>query len=101
MRYGGGEVSPRVLDKYTEGEKMTIRLSAPVTVRGEGTPALLEIAGENGDYVPAKAEIRGDSIVLSAEGIGYPVRARYAWTDYSDKVNLFGENGLPLEPFEL
>ena len=101
MLYGWGEVSPRALDKYTEGGKMTIRLSAPVMVRGGGTPALLEIAGENGDYVPAKAEIRGDSIVLSAEGIGYPVRARYAWTDYSDKVNLFGENGLPLEPFEL
>ena len=101
MLYGGGDISPRALDKYTDGRRMTIRLSAPVTVRGGGEPALLEIAEESGVYVPAQAEIRGDRIILGAEGITNPVRARYAWTDYSERVNLFGENGLPLEPFEL
>ena len=101
MLYGGGEVSPRALDKYTEDRTMTVRLSAPVTVCGGGEPALLEIAGEDGSYVPAEAEIRGDRLLLRAEGVSTPVRARYAWTDYSDRVNLFGLNGLPLEPFEM
>ncbi len=101
MLYGGGEVSPRALDKYTEGNQIIIRLSAPVIVRDGGTPALLEIAGEDNRYMPAQAEIREKRLILTSEGIDNPVQARYAWTDYSDKVNLFGENGLPLEPFEL
>ena len=73
----------------------------PVIVRGGGEANLLEIAGEDGIYRPAAAEVRGDRLVLHAEGTENPVCARYAWTDYSDRVNLFGENGLPLEPFEL
>ena len=101
MIYGGGEVSPRALDKYTEGSRLVIRLSAPVTARNGSEPALLEIAGGDGAYVPAKAEIRDKTIILSADGVTDPVRLRSACTDYSDRVNLFGENGLPLEPFEL
>jgi len=101
MLYGGGEVSPRALDKSTRDGTLTVRLSAPVTVRGGGEAALLEAAGEDGAFRPAKAEVLGDRLVLKAEGVKNPVRARYAWTDYSDRVNLFGENGLPLEPFDL
>ena len=52
-------------------------------------------------YVPAEAEIRGDRLILKAGGVSQPVHARYAWTDYSDRVNLFGKNGLPVEPFSL
>ena len=101
MLYGGGEVSPRALGKYTEGNRLTVCLSAPVTVKAGGEANLLEIAGEDGEYVPAKAEIRGDRLLLHADGLDYPVRARYAWTDWSDRVNLAGMNGLPLEPFAL
>lgn len=101
MLYGGGECSPRALGKYTEGNELTVCLSAPVRTRDGGAPALLEIAGEDGAFVPAAAEIRESALVLRAEGVAHPVRARYAWTDFSDRVNLFGENGLPLEPFVL
>ena len=51
--------------------------------------------------MPAGAEIRGDRLLLKADGVSRPIHARYAWTDYSNKVNLFGKNGLPLEPFAL
>ncbi|MBR6165939.1 MAG: hypothetical protein IKQ45_08450 [Clostridia bacterium] len=101
MLYGKGEVSPRARGKYTEGETLTVCLSAPVRIPEGGKACLLEIAGETGAYVPAEAEILGDRLRLRADGIRFPVRARYAWTDYSDRVNLFGENGLPLEPFDL
>ena len=99
MLYGGGEVSPRATGKGTDGSSLVIGLSAKVHTRDGKEPALLEIAGEDGQFVPAKAEIRGDTLRLSADGVGRPVSARYAWTDWSDAVNLFGENGLPLEPF--
>ncbi len=101
MMYGGGEVSPKAVGKRTDGDTLIVSLSAPVTVRGGGEPALLEIAEEQEDFVPAKAEIHGNSLVLRADGVRRPVRARYAWTDWSDRVNLFGVNGLPVEPFSL
>ena len=99
MLYGGGELSPRALGKYTEGSRMTVCLSAPVRTAGSEEANLLEIAGENGAYVPARAEVRGDRLLLSAARLDHPVRVRYAWTDWSDRVNLYGLNGLPLEPF--
>ena len=61
----------------------------------------MEIAGEDGAFVPAEAEIRGTELVLHSGLVSRPLHARYAWTDYSDRVNLFGRNGLPLEPFDL
>ena len=101
MLYGGGAVSPRALGKRTEGNMLIVSLSAPVKTKDGKAPNLLEIAGEDGQFVPARAEIRGNRLILEAEGVSRPVRARYAWTDYSCQVNLFGENGLPLEPFSL
>ena len=101
MLYGGGAVSPRALGKETEGNTLVIRLSALARTGDGKTPNLLEIAGEDGVFVPAKAEIRGSTLRLTADCISHPVYARYAWTDYSDKVNLLGENGLPLEPFSI
>jgi len=101
MLYGGGEVSPRALALRTEGNALAVSLSAPVGTKDGQDPALLEIAGDDGCYVPARAEIRGRELILSADGIEKPVCARYAWIDWSDRVNLSGENGLPLEPFRL
>jgi sialate O-acetylesterase len=101
MLYGGGEVSPRATGIAVEGNTMTVILSAPVKTKDGKDPNLLEVAGEDGQFVPARAEIRGNRLILEAEGVSRPVRARYAWTDYSCQVNLFGENGLPLEPFSL
>ena len=100
MLYGGGETSPRAESLRTQGDTLIISLSAQVTARG-GKPELLEIAGENGTFVPAEAEVRGSSLALRSGRVPRPVRARYAWTDYSGRVNLFGMNGLPLEPFDL
>ena len=59
------------------------------------------VLDRDGKFVPAEGEISGSTLRLKAEGIPHPVKARYAWTDWSDKVNLFGGNGLPLEPFSL
>ena len=101
MLYGGGAVSPRATGVFAEGKALTVRLTAPVTVRGGGEANLLEIAGADGRYVPAAAEIRGTELRLTAGETACPRKARYAWTDWSDRVNLFGENGLPLEPFDM
>ncbi|MBP3577356.1 MAG: sialate O-acetylesterase [Lachnospiraceae bacterium] len=57
-----------------------------------------EVAGPDGKFVPAKAEVRGSSVVLSSETVSVPVAARYMWIDYAE-VTLFGANGLPVAPF--
>jgi sialate O-acetylesterase len=48
--------------------------------------------------VPAQAEVRGDTIVVWAEGVEKPVAVRYGWKNYPE-VNLFNKNGLPATPF--
>ena len=67
------------------------------TVHGEEIKNF-ELAGADGKFVPARAEIRGSSIVLSSDRVTAPVAARYMWTDYAE-VTLFGANGLPVAPF--
>ena len=101
MLYGGGELSPRAVGLQPRDNTLVVSLSAPVHVPAGEKPALLEIAEEKGPWIPADAELRENCLVLQSEQCPRPARARYAWTDWSDRVNLFGENGLPLEPFDL
>ena len=56
------------------------------------------IAGADGKFVPAKAEIKGDKVIVSAEGVAEPKAVRYGWTNVPD-VNLFNKEGLPASPF--
>jgi sialate O-acetylesterase len=85
-----------VTAKSTCENVLTVELTHPV--RGE--PDLFEIAGEDGVYVSACAELEGRRIRLSAEGVAHPVKARYAFVNWA-KVHVFSENGLPLAPFVL
>ena len=101
MRGEGGAVSPRATGKYVNGNTVTVQLSAPVYPRDGKMPALMEIAGDDGRFVPARAVVSDDTLRLWSAEVKHPTAVRYAWTDYSDQVNLFGENGLPLEPFLL
>jgi sialate O-acetylesterase len=101
MLYGEGTEAPRAAGKEVNGSTITVRMTQPLRTRDGEAPALLEIAGADGRYVPARGEIRGCELRISAAGIPRPVSARYAWTDWSDRVNLCGENGLPAEPFLL
>jgi sialate O-acetylesterase len=56
------------------------------------------IAGADGKFLPAKAEIKGDKVVVSAEGVADPKAVRYGWDNVPD-VNLFNKEGLPASPF--
>ena len=56
------------------------------------------IAGADGKHVPAKAEIKGNNVIVSAEEVSEPKAVRYGWTNVPD-VNLFNQEGLPASPF--
>jgi len=70
-----------------------------------GTPPTLPIrptgfviAGRDGTYHPADAQICGDEVVLSSPDVPQPVAARYAWAGNPD-CNLYNSANLPAEPF--
>lgn len=59
-----------------------------------------EIADENGHYLQANAEVRGDTVAIWHDAIERPSAARYAYGAYPD-VTLYNEEGLPAEPFRI
>jgi sialate O-acetylesterase len=56
------------------------------------------IAGTDMKFVPAKAVIRGKTVVVSSEQVPSPVAVRYGWAPVPD-VNLVNAEGLPASPF--
>jgi sialate O-acetylesterase len=57
-----------------------------------------EIAGKDGKYVPAKAQIVGNEVVVSSPTITEPVSVRYCWHNGSE-ASLFNGVGLPASLF--
>ncbi len=57
-----------------------------------------ELADETGVFIPCKATISGENILLTAPEGFLPVHLRYFWSDYAD-VTLFGKNNIPVAPF--
>jgi len=56
------------------------------------------IAGADKKFVPARAEILGDTVVVSSTEVPVPTAVRYGWANVPD-VNLFNTAGLPASPF--
>ena len=58
----------------------------------------VQIAGEDGAFVPAKAEIRENRLVVSSPEVKSPVAVRYCFDD-ATIGNLFNGDGMPVAPF--
>jgi sialate O-acetylesterase len=56
------------------------------------------IAGADGKFVPAHAEIRGDEVVVHADAVQEPTAVRFAWHEEAEP-NLSNRAGLPAGPF--
>lgn len=57
------------------------------------------IAGPDGNWVWAKAEIVGKRVVVWSDAVDEPTMVRYAWADNPSNANLYNEEGLPASPF--
>jgi sialate O-acetylesterase len=58
------------------------------------------VAGKDGKFVPAKASIKGDTVVVSAEGVAEPAHVRFGWVNFAKPtLNFFNKAGLPASPF--
>ncbi len=62
-------------------------------------PAGFSIASAKGAFVPAKAKIEGDHVVVWTSHVPHPAAVRYAWADAPDGATLTGPTGLPAGPF--
>ncbi|MGM0485668.1 MAG: sialate O-acetylesterase [Planctomycetota bacterium] len=68
-------------------------------VSRDGKPLThFKIAGEDEEFVDAKAKIDGDTVLVSAEGVDKPVAVRYGWHEEAEP-NLANKAGLPALPF--
>jgi sialate O-acetylesterase len=56
------------------------------------------VAGTDGTFHPARAEIRGKTVVVTGGAVPKPVAVRYGWANVPDG-NLFNKAGLPASPF--
>lgn len=57
-----------------------------------------QIAGDDMKFVPATAEIDGETVVVSAAEVEKPAAVRFAWEDTAEP-NFFNKAGLPASPF--
>jgi sialate O-acetylesterase len=67
--------------------------------RTGATLAGFVVAGEDRRFVPATAEIRGDTVVVSNRMVPNPKAVRYAWESFPSDVSLFDSRDLPASPF--
>jgi sialate O-acetylesterase len=67
-------------------------LPAPVSLEG------FEIAGPDGEWFAAKADIRGEQVTVSSGSVKAPSAVRYAW-GACPPCGLYNKEGLPAVPF--
>jgi sialate O-acetylesterase len=67
----------------------------------DGKPIVhFEIAGEDGAFYHADAELQNNRVRLSHVMVPRPVNARYAWVPFPEpSVNLVNSAGFPASPF--
>ncbi|MDR1723260.1 MAG: sialate O-acetylesterase [Tannerella sp.] len=58
------------------------------------------IAGADGRFVPANAEVQGRQVVVWNDAVANPLNVRYAWADNPLGANLRNTAGLPASPFK-
>jgi sialate O-acetylesterase len=93
--------SPFMKQVVRQGNRVVVRF-APVggglKTRDGKAPNSWELAGPDGKFLAARAEIAEDRVLISAEGILEPVAVRLGWSADSN-CNLTNSEGLPAMPF--
>ncbi len=83
-----------------EGNKARVSFAHAAGLKSRDGKALSEfkVAGADGKFVSAQAEIDGDTVVVSADGVT-PVQVQFGWHKVANP-NLVNGAGLPASPFQ-
>ena len=85
-----------------EGDKVILSFSntgSGLIAKGGGELKQFAIAGQDKNFVWAKAIIKGDKVIVWSDQIKNPYAVRYAWADNPAGANLYNKEGLPASPF--
>ena len=84
----------------TKGNQLVLSFdSAAPLVSHDGRPLTdFAVAGADGVFVPARARLRGQQVLVSAARVPHPVAVRFGWSEVA-QPNLFSAAGLPARPF--
>lgn len=95
-------VGPTVKQCVVSGNEVVVEFNHTGTglVSKEGPAKWFELAGADGVYHPASAELKGSKIVLMCNQVSKPVKLRYAWLAEA-VTNLYNSEGLPAVPFQI
>ncbi|MCP4847017.1 MAG: hypothetical protein GY899_03610 [Verrucomicrobiaceae bacterium] len=94
---------PRFLRQSLQGNRIILEFdstgSGMMSAR-PGEPDAFAIAGKNREWHWAKAEIKGNTVSLSAKKVTRPIATRYAWAMNPSRRNLlYNREGIPASPF--
>jgi sialate O-acetylesterase len=83
-----------------EGSKVRIRFDhvGGGLMARDGDLTHFTVAGKDQVFVPAKAEIDNDTVLVWCEEVAEPVAVRFGWSNTAEP-NLFNVEGLPASPF--
>jgi sialate O-acetylesterase len=95
------EYSGPMYEKLTiDGDKAVLsftHVGKGLECKGEALTGF-QVAGEDKTFHDAKAEIKGDKIVVTCDKVAKPAAVRFGWNKYPD-VNFWNKDGLPASPF--
>lgn len=91
---------PRYQSMQVKGSAILVQFTEAKGMRSADGQALrgFEVAGADGIFYPAEAEISGSQIKVSSTAVKKPVSVRYAWKAFTD-ANLINGVGLPASTF--
>jgi sialate O-acetylesterase len=91
---------PVYVGSKVEGDSMVVSFSHADGLAGKGGPLQwFQVAGADGIYVDAVADVNGRTVVVHSDRVLAPVSVRYAWDNYPQGANLVNGVGLPAAPF--
>ncbi len=85
-----------------KGDKIRLRFTRStqtgLTAADGGALRGFEVAGPDHVWHAADAIVKGETVIVSAPDVPFPLAVRYAWADNPD-CNLTNSTGLPASPF--
>jgi sialate O-acetylesterase len=97
---GGGLMTQELVPTSERKNKNgTIAAAWRVKAKSEGAPLIgFTVCGKDQTFHTAKAEIAGNTVVVTCDAVSEPVAVRYGW-DNHPLCNLYNRDGLPASPF--
>ena len=84
-----------------EGQKIRLKFkhaAGGLVAGGEKPLTHFTIAGEDQNFVEAKATIDGETVIVESDKVAKPVAVRFGWDQHAEP-NLFNKAKLPASPF--